>query len=443
MNIKRNIYFALKVRTGSNGEKLEKNLPIRMRVSYNWCYPDFYSGFNIDLCDWDAEGQRVLPNKMNRAGQTAGMINSHLAKMKAAMIDTFTEFEVLDQVPTVEMLSDRYKEKLSGVSTAIKALQPHKPKVDFWKCYHQFIVENSEKRSWTPATIEKFDALRHHIQNYKMTPTFEDFNDSGLTAFIASMHKEKKKLKNGTEIELKNSTIEKQLGYLKWFLKWAVFKGYSDDKSYEVYKPKLKQTQKKIIFLTEEEIQKLVDFKIPAGNENLERVRDVFVFCCYSGLRYSDAYNLRRPDLKKLFMEVTTIKTADSLEIEYNGKSKAILDKYKDANLEDNKVLPVISEQKMNTYLKELCKMAGFDEEIRLTTYKSNERIDTIKKKYELITTHVGRKSFICNCLALGIPVNVVMKWTGHKDYKSMKPYIDVADSIKAREMKKFDKKRR
>lgn len=173
------------------------------------------------------------------------------------------------------------------------------------------------------------------------------------------------------------------------------------------------------------------------------RVRDVFVFCCYSGLRYSDAYNLRRPDLKKLFMEVTTIKTADSLEIEYNGKSKAILDKYKDANLEDNKVLPVISEQKMNTYLKELCKMAGFDEEIRLTTYKSNERIDTIKKKYELITTHVGRKSFICNCLALGIPVNVVMKWTGHSDYKAMKPYIGVADSIKAREMKKFDKKRR
>lgn len=99
-----------------------------MRVSYNWCYPDFYSGFNIDLCDWDAEGQRVLPNKMNRAGQTAGMINSHLTKMKAAMIDTFTEFEVLDQVPTVEMLSDRYKsmKPYIDVADSIKAREMKK-----------------------------------------------------------------------------------------------------------------------------------------------------------------------------------------------------------------------------------------------------------------------------------------------------------------------------
>ncbi len=93
----------------------------------------------------------------------------------------------------------------------------------------------------------------------------------------------------------------------------------------------------------------------------------------------------------------------------------------------------------MNNYLHELFKMAGFDEQIRLTYYKGNERIDVIKPKYELIGTHKGRRTFICNALGMGIPPQVVMKWTGHSDYKSMKPYIDVADEIKAEAMKKFN----
>ena len=54
-------------------------------------------------------------------------------------------------------------------------------------------------------------------------------------------------------------------------------------------------------------------------------------------------------------------------------------------------------------------------------------------------TTHAGRRTFICNALSLGIPANVVMKWTGHSDYKAMKPYIDIADDIKANAMNKFD----
>ena len=54
---------------------------------------------------------------------------------------------------------------------------------------------------------------------------------------------------------------------------------------------------------------------------------------------------------------------------------------------------------------------------------------------FALLGTHAGRRTFICNTLALGIPPQVVMKWTGHSDYKAMKPYIDIADDIKANEM--------
>ena len=86
-----------------------------------------------------------------------------------------------------------------------------------------------------------------------------------------------------------------------------------------------------------------------------------------------------------------------------------------------------------------LCQLAGINEPIRITTYTGNQRKDDIKEKWELVGTHTGRRTFIVNCLSLGIPPNVVMKWTGHSDYKAMKPYIDIVDSIKASEMTKLD----
>ena len=71
----------------------------------------------------------------------------------------------------------------------------------------------------------------------------------------------------------------------------------------------------------------------------------------------------------------------------------------------------------------------------RLFAYGKEER----HPKWELVGTHTGRRTFIVNALSLGIPPNVVMKWTGHNDYKAMRPYIDIVDSIKAESMTKFN----
>lgn len=93
----------------------------------------------------------------------------------------------------------------------------------------------------------------------------------------------------------------------------------------------------------------------------------------------------------------------------------------------------------MNDNLKELGELAGIDEPIRETYYKGNERIDEVTPKYALLAIHAGRRTFSCNALSMGIPARVVMKWTGHSDYKAMKPYIDIADDIKANAMSKFN----
>ncbi|KAA6304149.1 Tyrosine recombinase XerC, partial [termite gut metagenome] len=101
--------------------------------------------------------------------------------------------------------------------------------------------------------------------------------------------------------------------------------------------------------------------------------------------------------------------------------------------------LPVIRNQRMNVYLKELGELCGIDEPVGETYYKGGERIDVVAPKYALLGSHVGRRTFICNALSLGIPAQVVMKWTGHSDYTAMKPYIDIADDIKASAMDKFN----
>ena len=83
--------------------------------------------------------------------------------------------------------------------------------------------------------------------------------------------------------------------------------------------------------------------------------------------------------------------------------------------------------------------MAGLDDEIRITRFRGSEREDSFFPKWKLISTHTGRRTFIVQALSLGIPPNVVMKWTGHSSYRAMQPYIDIVDSAKAESMAKFN----
>lgn len=157
-------------------------------------------------------------------------------------------------------------------------------------------------------------------------------------------------------------------------------------------------------------------------------------------MRYSDAANLKQSDIKEEHIEVNILKTTDRLNIDLNSHSKAILEKYKDIHLYENKVFSIISNQKMNDQLKELAEMAGIDETARQTYYIGKKRFDEITPKFSVLSSHAGRRTFICNALAAGISPQVIMKWTGHSDYKAMKPYIDVADEVKVSAMERFNK---
>mgnify|MGYP000062511880 FL=1 len=428
MNIKRNIIFTLESRK-KDGVLITENVPIRMRVNFASKRIEFTTGYRIDATKWDADKQRVKNGCSNKLKQSASEINASLLEYYTEIQAIFKKFEVEEAMPTPEQIKEAFNALHKPASEEPKTKEKVLP-CDFFQVFDDFVEDCGRQNDWTDSTYEKFAAVKNHLTNFREGLTFEFFDERGLNDYVGYLRDVK---------EMRNTTIGKQLSFLKWFLRWAFKKGVHQNNAYDSYKPKLKSTQKKIIFLTWDELNRLREFKIPSNKQALERVRDVFLFQCFTGLRYSDVFNLRRSDIKGDHIEVTTVKTSDSLIIELNNHSKAILDKYKDVAFEDDKVLPVITNQKMNDYLKELAEMASIDEPVRQTYYKGNERIDDVTPKYALLGTHAGRRTFICNALALGIPPQVVMKWTGHSDYKAMKPYIDIADDIKANAMSKFN----
>lgn len=383
------------------------------------------------MAKWDGDKQRVKNGCTNKLKQSASEINAALLGYYTELQEIFKRFEVAEIMPSPAEVKEAFNNRYGqNEKTELASADTSNVPSNFYEAFDDFVRVCGRQNDWTHSTFEKFAAVKNHLKNFRSELSFDFFDEEGLTEYVQYLREVR---------EMRNSTIGKQLSFLKWFLRWSFKQGMHSNNAYDTFKPKLKDTQKRIIFLTWEELNRLRELKISPTKQALERVRDVFLFQCFTGLRYSDVFNLRRSDIKGDHIEVTTVKTSDSLIIELNDHSKAILEKYKNVEFENDKALPVITNQKMNDYLKELAELAEINEPVRQTYYKGNERIDEVTPKYALLGTHAGRRTFICNALALGIPPQVVMKWTGHSDYKAMKPYIDIADDIKANAMSKFN----
>ena len=441
------VKFYLDKRLSKQGEA-----PIRCSIMIQGKRLLTTTGYSIAPECWSSDAQKVLLSAggkpvVNFKGTKAKAINAYLKRIDSFFSDL--ENDLLNNNGVVgdikKIFSNEFgKARRSGDSE-------DEPK-GFFDYFDEFTSEMGKQNDWTNATHEKFHALKNHIKDFSEEPSFELFSEKGLTNFVEFLR---------NQLNMKNSTIGKQLGFLKWFLKWANAKGYNQETAYRSFSPKLKGTEKAVVFFDWDELMKIYEYKFPElgtelklkdvhGKEyakrvnlersTLERVRDVFCFCCFTSLRYSDVANLKRANVYPDYIQITTIKTADTLKIELNKYAAAILKKYEGVSFPYDKVLPVVSNQRMNEYLKEMAEIIGFNEPVTVTYYKGNLRIDETYPKWQMIGTHTGRRTFICNALMLGIAPQIVMKWTGHSDYKAMKPYIDIADRAKADAMKLFDR---
>lgn len=166
---------------------------------------------------------------------------------------------------------------------------------------------------------------------------------------------------------------------------------------------------------------------MPVEKPSLFRVKDIFLFACYTGLRYSDIANLRYANVTDGHIAVTPRKTGVCIRIPLNDCSRAILKKYMRPDCKGaDTIFPCPTLQKMNSHLKTLCRLAGITSEITLLSYHGENRIQETVCKCDMMSTHAGRRTFISLAIAYGVPPQVVLKMTGKRTIKSLQVYIHI-----------------
>lgn len=421
---------SIKITLHSKGNTQEKS--VRLRVSWGGSRVDLNTGFYVDPAKWDAEGGIMHANCKNSRGQTAGEINRGIAALCAKVEELLTIFEIQEKR---EPSASEFKEAFDLATGKKKAIRKKEAESDFYRAFDLFVSRIGSNNNWTDATYTKFSSLRLHLKEWKGTLSLAAFTKEDFADFVHFLQNNVGQL---------NTTVSKNVGFLRWFLRWAAANGYYEGKAHEQYRPRLKGLNcKEVIYLEWEELLHFLNFDFGNKYTSYAPVRDVFCFCCFTGLRYSDVAKLKRSDLylenESPFMKVVTKKTTDRLQIELNNYALGILKKYESIPLPRNLALPVISNAKMNENLHGAAEAAGIDAPVRIVVFRGNIRTEAVVPKYSVLTTHCGRKTFIVNALRLGIPPAVIMEWTGHSDYKAMKPYIKIVDAAKVENMKKFN----
>jgi Site-specific recombinase XerD len=215
------------------------------------------------------------------------------------------------------------------------------------------------------------------------------------------------------------NTIGKYIQTLKVFLNEATNRGLNTKFLYKSNRFKVVSELSDSIYLNEKELKQLYEHDF-TENKRLERVRDMFIVGCWTGLRFSDFTTLHKRNVKGNFIEMKTEKTGAKVVIPIHPNVRAILEKY------DYKLPNEISNQKMNDYLKDVGKEVELTEQTSKGITKGGVKRHTNYEKYELITTHTARRSFATNLYKTGFPAISIMQITGHKTEKAFLRYIKV-----------------
>lgn len=294
-----------------------------------------------------------------------------------------------------------------------------------------FMKEKEEKfKSYdTITSLRDFTSFYHGILDfeyrYSKKLRLNDVNRLFLFQYIKFL-KEKRSELDGykTRGGLNPRTMKKRFDVLKSFYKWLLdYKIYIYDdvliKNKDLYDFRGKADDVKTFSLSIEDIERIKDIEFEE-NSPLMKARDMFLFVCYTGVRFSDLISLQKSQISKLsdgtllWVKKTQKVRTTNIEVDLIPEAIGLLKKY-------NYSLNLMTNQKANFYIKEALKMdSRFCEDSIIFTKTNGEPY----KIYELITFHSGRKSFITNMLMNNFSIVETMRRTGHKKLSTMEKYI-------------------
>lgn len=350
---------------------------IVIRITVNGEYERLNSTLSIEPELWDSKAAKAI-------GRTQKILdfNKRIEEIRYVLQDHYYELQKTHGYVTAEMVKNAYM----GVTAKAESLMP---------IYDEFLAETKKMKV-------KYNLTDIPLRELK--PKFlTDF-----AVFLASTYK------------CKQNTVYKFLQLLRMVIIKAQRDGISFPDPYLSYK----MTQEKVDrgYLSEEEVLSIATKEISIPR--LDQVRDVFIFACYTGLAYADIAQLRADNIKKMFDGKLWIvthrqKTKTNVNVPLLPTAEKILRKYEGKYL-DGILLPVLSNQKTNAYLKEIADICGIEKNL---------------------TFHLARHTFATTMtLGKGVPIESVSKMLGHTNIQTTQIYARITNEKISHDMENLAK---
>jgi site-specific recombinase XerD len=366
--------------------------PIYTRVTVNTKRFEFSTTKSINPEKWSSEG-----NKVKGTSEEARSINNHLDYLKNQVLEAEKKLFKKD----ISITSENLKNELFGLSETKRMLVP------IFQDHNNKIKELVGKE-YAPGTLQRYKTSPSHTVDFlKWKYNVDDIDINRIDyAFIADYEFYLRSVRNCA-----NNTTVKYIKNFHKIIKICLDNDWMTKNPFSNYKAKLKEVERE--YLSEDEIQSLINKEFTI--DRLSLVRDIFVFSCFTGLAYVDVKNLTTNNInygidggKWIFTHRQ--KTESASKIPLLPIPEMIVEKYKNHPQcsNQNKLLPILTNQRMNSYLKEIAAACNINKEL---------------------TLHIARHTFATTVtLTNGVPIESVSKMLGHKNLKTTQHYAKVLD---------------
>jgi integrase len=362
-------------------------------------------------------GESIYPNSWNKKKQRVKNNNQTTADGKKHLNDYLSGLQNDCEKVYNKLLENgvpepiTFRNELNNINNNIEKKVDQKDKISFFNLIKRFI-ENGFGGERSHHTLNNYKTCRTHLLAFEEEEKVKlDFDAITLDFYYKFVTFLKGK-------GLEKNTIGKNISVLKAFMRKAYDLEYTKNIHFLKKDFKVPSKETYAVYLNEKELDQLYRFDF--NQKSLEHVRDMFIFSCYTGLRFSDIRNFKKENIvstKDGFdLIITPQKTGEEVQIPCLPQVLEIFNKYKE---NENKLPRVISNQKYNQFIKEACKLSGLNEKGRLSS-------DLNLELWECVSSHTGRRSFITNFYYRGVDTTVLRMMSGHASEKSFKRYLKV-----------------
>lgn len=372
----------------------------------------YSTGEKINPTFWNPKSYRA---KESQKFPEYPEFNSRLDKMSAKSLSIYRKLLNDDIVITLQILKNEFDKELRKKEIETNSL-------DFFAFVNKFIAEGKGVKS--ALTIKSYSNSLRHLKNFseykKHQFSFEDIDQEFYNSFVSYLT---------NELQLAQNSIGCQIKNLKTFLNEAAERDIT--KNIEFKKRRFKKVSEETdkVYLNEKELEKIYHLDLPQKGK-YDKVRDLFIIGCYTGLRFSDFIQIKQENIfESNKIKIRTQKTGEMVIIPLHPFVREIMAKY------DGKIPEPISNQKMNDYIKDIAELADLKELIEVSITRGGKMVKSTTEKFNLIMTHTARRSFATNLFMSELPSINIMKITGHKTEKSFMRYIRISQEENANKL--------